>query len=206
MKTNILLARHGETAWTESDQFNGRTDIPISERGRLQALALSKALAHEEIAACYASPLQRCQQTARIALGEHQVPIQAREELIEMNYGHWEGLERNEIIQLYAEEWQRWNLDPAIIAPVGGETGYQIAARVIPGLLKIISECWGKTVLVVAHKTVNRIILAHVLGLPISEYRRRLLQSPSGLNRIEIAENWVMRVALLNDTSHYGKQ
>jgi broad specificity phosphatase PhoE len=206
MKTKILLVRHGETAWTESDQFNGRTNISLSERGYDQARALAKAIAGDDIVICYNSPLQRCQETAKLALENRNIQFETRNELIEMDYGVWEGLARDEIMKQYPIEWQRWNLDPAAIAPPGGETGYQIAARVIPCLMEIVSQWQEKTILIVAHKTVNRIFLAHTLGLPISDYRRKLLQNPCGLNRIEVSENGIMRVALLNDTSHFGKQ
>jgi predicted transport protein len=74
---------------------------------------------------------------------------------------------------------------------------------VIPALYDIISQYAGKTIFIAAHNTVNRIILAHALGLPLSEYRRKIQQLPSGLNRIEANENGEMRVILLNDVSHF---
>ncbi len=204
MKTHILLARHGETAWTETDQFNGRTNISLGDQGREQAYRLAKAIAQDNIAICYTSPLQRCIETAELALAQRNIEFRTDDDLIEMNYGAWEGLPRDEIIQRYPSEWQRWTADPAAISPPEGETGYQIAARVVPSLVRIAREWHGNTVFVVAHKTVNRILLAHILGIPIGEYRRKLLQNPSGLNRIEVSENGIMRVALLNDVSHFA--
>ncbi|HNT24181.1 MAG TPA: histidine phosphatase family protein [Anaerolineales bacterium] len=204
MNTIILLTRHGETEWTEQDRFNGHSDIVLGERGRQQAAQLSKALVDISIDTCHASPLRRCQETAQLALGQRALPVITEPELIEMNYGLWEGLTRTEIGQHYPKEWHQWSLDPAGIAPPSGETGYQIAARVIPCVIRLVQKHQGKTIFVVAHNTVNRILLAHALGVSISDYRRRIVQSPSGLSRIEVGSDYVMRVTLMNDTSHYA--
>lgn len=203
MNSHILLVRHGETEWTADDRFNGRTDIPLSERGRIQAHNLGLALRHDDIAVCFVTPLQRSQETARLALEGRNIGLIINPNLIEVDFGNWEGLSRQQIKSQFSREWERWSADPAGNAPLHGESGYQVAARVIPALNEIVSQYTGKTILIIAHNTVNRIILAHVLGLPLSEFRRKIQQLPSGLNRIDVSETGEMRVILLNDVSHF---
>lgn len=203
MNTHILLVRHGETEWTADDRFNGRTDIPLSEKGKIQASYLGLALRNDDITVCFATPLQRTQSTARLALEGRNVDIIINPQLIEADFGAWEGLSRQQIKSQFPKEWERWNADPAGNFPLRGESGYQVAARVIPALNDIIAQYAGKTILIIAHNTVNRVILAHVLGLPLSEFRRKILQLPSGLNRIDISKGGEMRVTLLNDVSHF---
>lgn len=204
MKTQILLVRHGETEWTAEDRFNGRTDIRLSENGKIQAHNLGIALEHDDIAICFVTPLQRTQETARLAVGDRNIEIVSKPQLIEIDYGLWEGLSRSEIMEKYPREWVRWNADPAAIPPPRGESGYEVAGRCIPAVEQMVEEYANKTILVVAHNTINRILLAHALGIPISEHRRKLLQLPSGLSRIDVNENGEMRVVLLNDVSHFG--
>lgn len=203
MKTHILLVRHGETEWTADDRFNGRTDIQLSESGRIQARNLGIALRYDDIAVCVVTPLQRSQETARLALEGRNVAVINKPDLIESDFGEWEGLSRREIKEKYPLEWERWNADPAGYAPTRGENGYQVAARAIPALNEIVAHYTGKTVLIIAHNTVNRILLAHALGIPLPEFRRKLLQLPSGLSRIDISEVGEMKVILLNDISHF---
>jgi probable phosphoglycerate mutase len=202
MKTTILLVRHGETESTHTDRFNGRTDISLNARGVEQVRHLAASLATENIAACYCSPLSRCVETARLIIANRPVEIEPHAELIEGDYGSWELLSRDEIRARYSSEWQRWSEDPASVAPPGGESGYQVAVRVISFFNDVMLKWSGRTILIVGHKTVNRILLAHWLDIPIKNYRRKLAQYPSALNRIELSDGGMAQVVLLNDTSH----
>jgi len=64
--TRILLIRHGETDWNRIHRFQGRSDVPLNQKGREQARALAVALKHEPITAIYSSPLVRAIETARL--------------------------------------------------------------------------------------------------------------------------------------------
>src|SRR5918999_2380803 len=91
----IVLVRHGETEWTLSGQHTGRTDIPLTERGREQARALAAELAGWRFALVVTSPLSRAKETCRLAgLGDR---AQTRDELMEWDYGAYEGRTTPEI-------------------------------------------------------------------------------------------------------------
>jgi len=150
MTTTVLLVRHGETDAAREDRFNGRSDVPLNLHGIKQAEWLAAGLKQTNIEACYFSPLSRCMETARLIVGLRPVPIQIAPFLIESDYGDWEQLPREEISLKYADAWNRWEMDPAGIAPPNGESGYQIAARVLPFFWEVVQRWEGKTILMVA--------------------------------------------------------
>ncbi|MFN2156539.1 MAG: histidine phosphatase family protein [Anaerolineae bacterium] len=202
MTTTVWLARHGETGWAAEDRYNGRADTELSDRGRCQARQLSLRLSGEPIVAVYCSSLQRCVSTASIVAERHGLSPELVPELVEVDYGVWDGMLRTEIEARYPELYAVWTADPAGVLPPGGESGYSVLARALPALYRIVAAHAGQCVLVVAHKAVNRLLLCDLLSIPPRLYRARLGQAPCALNRIEWRGKDPM-VTLLNDTSHY---
>jgi len=117
----IYLARHGETAWTVSGQHTGLTDLPLTERGRSNARRLGERLKGLTFAKVFTSPLQRALCTCQLA-GFGSVAETDRD-LVEWNYGQYEGLRSAEI---YAQrpDWQLFR-----DGCPGGESPDQIGAR-----------------------------------------------------------------------------
>jgi broad specificity phosphatase PhoE len=204
MMTTVWLARHGETRWAAEDRYNGRADTGLSERGRQQAGQLAARLSGESIVAVYCSALQRCVETASLVGERHGLVPQVVPDLVEVDYGAWDGMLRTEILARYPELYAAWEADPASVLPPGGESGYSVLARVLPALQGIIAAHTGRSVVIVAHKAVNRLLLCHLLGIPPRLYRARIGQLPCALNRIEWRGVEPM-LTLLNDTSHYRR-
>src|SRR4051812_26388074 len=88
---NILLVRHGETAWNRDGRYQGRTDIPLSETGQAQVAALGRRLASLPIAVAYASPLSRAKTTAEAILAGRPIGLSLDAGLVEISHGGWEG-------------------------------------------------------------------------------------------------------------------
>src|ERR1700735_4491235 len=92
---NILLVRHGETAWNREGRYQGRTDIPLSEAGVAQVAALGARLASIPIARAIASPLSRARTTAEAVLDAPgrtaRAPLALDPGLMEISHGAWEG-------------------------------------------------------------------------------------------------------------------
>ena len=200
--TTVWLARHGETIWTVEDKFNGLSEVELTERGRTQAEELGKWLEKEPLSAVYCSPLQRCIETAGLAVAHRGLSPIITPELKELDYGLWDGMRREEIISSYAELWKEWTRDPAAVAAPQGETGYDVLARVMPAIKRLVTKHAGESILVVAHKAVNRLVLCDLLGVPPRDYRRRIGQSACALNCIK----WLNEepfVVLVNSTAHY---
>jgi broad specificity phosphatase PhoE len=202
MTTTIWLARHGETHWTVEDRFNGWSDTGLTDKGREQAVKLGEWLENEPITAVYCSSLSRCIRTAQLAgIPQHIEPVK-RSELKELDYGVWDGMLRSNISIEYPEVWKAWVDNPAKVAPPEGETGYDVVRRVRPFVEQIVDRHSGETILLVAHKAVNRLILCDFLGAPLRNYRARVGQFPCALNCIQWLDEGP-RVNLLNSIAHY---
>src|SRR5882762_2852277 len=119
----LYLAGHSQTASSAVDSFNGRREVPLTERGREQARKLGERLASVRFTAVLRSPLGRTRETAElIAPG---VPHIVMEELTEIDYGAWEGLTPGEARARDPRVYDAWLADPAAVAPPGGETAVQ---------------------------------------------------------------------------------
>jgi len=152
----ITLARHGETEWSRAGRHTGRTDVPLTERGREQAAALAARLAGIDFALVLTSPLSRAADTCRLAgLGDAAVEEPA---LMEWDYGNYEGITSAQI----HEDRPGWTIF-ADGAP-GGETPDQVGARV-DGVIERLAAAGGPC-LVFAHGDVLRVLGARWIGLP----------------------------------------
>ncbi len=200
--TDIWLARHGATAWSHTDLICGRSDIELSPDGQVQAVLLAQRLATEKLDAIYTSPLKRVVATAAPIAAQHQIMPVVVDDLREMDFGAWEGQQRNAIIANDGERYQAWQRDPSVVRPTDGEGAYAVAERATRALAAIVERHPDQTVLIVAHRTLNRILLCHLLGLPISLYRYRIAQGICALNRFHIDADGAAQITLLNDVAH----
>jgi probable phosphoglycerate mutase len=149
------LVRHGETEWSRSGQHTGRTDIPLTDLGRRQALAAGGILGDHDFARVLSSPLSRALETAHIA-GYADV-VETDPDLLEWHYGVWEGKTTAEVRKA-EPTWTIWT------HPVDeGETVDEVGARV-DRVIARVREAEGK-VLLFAHGHVLRILTARWLGL-----------------------------------------
>jgi len=203
MITRVFLARHGATALTADDRFAGSTDVPLGPEGQVQVERLSDRLAAAPLVALYSSPLQRSVTTATVVGSPHGLTPVLIGGLREIDHGRWEGLRRDEVQRRYPDEYTAWERDPVHVAPQGGETGEHVLARALPVMNDIIRRHAGHSVLVVAHKATNRLLIAHWLGFDLRTYRDRIEQLPACLNLLDFKSPDRARLVLLNDVSHY---
>jgi probable phosphoglycerate mutase len=164
---DLYAIRHGETAWSLSGQHTGVTDIPLTEKGRQLAAALGPALAERRFACVLVSPLRRARETCKLAgLGDGAI-VDA--DLVEWNYGEYEGLTPAEI-HASRPGWMIFRDG----AP-GGETPEDVAARV-DRVIARVREVDGD-VAVFAHGHVLRVLAARWIGLPPDGGRHFLLDT-----------------------------
>lgn len=206
MTTRLYLIRHGATVLTAEDRFAGATDVELSDVGRAQAEALGRRLADDHITAVYASPMSRTLATAAFIAQPHGLTPIPRDELREINHGHWEGMRRADVEAQYAEEYATWEEDPYLVAPVGGESGISVLARSLPIIREIVVQHSGENVAVVSHKATIRLIISSLLGFDARGYRDRLDQSPACLNVVDFKSPVRARLMVFNDVSHYIDQ
>jgi broad specificity phosphatase PhoE len=197
----FYFLRHGETEWNAEGRVCGRTDVPLSDAGRRQARLLALRLKSIPVDALYSSPLGRASETASIIAGTTGCTPIVDPRLAELNYGAWEGRTFGEIARADPATYRAWDADPGSTAPPEGETGAQLIQRVTPFLADVALRHPRGNVVVACHKTVCRLLACHIVGAPLSEYRRRLTMENAALNIFQHGEDgW--RVVLLNDTSH----
>jgi probable phosphoglycerate mutase len=162
-----VLVRHGETEWSRDGRHTGRTDIPLTAEGERQATALTEALRAWQFALVLSSPLQRARETCRLA--GYQAKAQLRPELMEWDYGRYEGLTSRQI----AEQNPGWSLwrDGA----PDGETPSDVGRRV-DRVIAEIRQAAGD-VLIFAHGHVLRVLTARWLTEPPGGGRHYALQT-----------------------------
>lgn len=168
---HIFLLRHGETEWSRSGKHTSVTDVPLTENGRIAARQLKPLLAKENFAVVLTSPLQRARETCNLAgLGEL-ATIEA--DLVEWNYGAYEGLVTQEI-RRKRPDWSLFH-----DGCPGGETPPQVASRADRVIAKI-RQGKGNAALF-AHGHILRVLAARWINLPAS-YGEHLLLDTATLN------------------------
>jgi broad specificity phosphatase PhoE len=192
----IFLLRHGETAWNaDNNRYCGRTDIPLTAKGMAQAEEVKRQLEGIEFAHVFSSPLQRAYTTACIASGKEAMKDNR---LIEADFGKWEAKTKEEFIEENKQLWINWMSDPATHRAGGtGETGAEIVARVDDFFHSLQKTCPEGNVMVVAHNGINRLYMAHKLGMPLSNYRQ-LVQQNSSITCFTLDKNATLTLELLN--------
>jgi probable phosphoglycerate mutase len=188
---NIILIRHGETAWNAERRLQGHLDIPLNAEGERQAARLAEALAPEAIDLIVASDLQRAHQTAQAVAGRRGMPVHVEPGLRERCYGGFEGLLYAEIEQRFPDEfaaWQARNVDAVL--PDGkncGETFRQFYKRATDAILAIAAAHPGRNIALVAHGGVLECAYRMALGLPLETPRDFKVYNAS-INRFRMAD------------------
>ncbi|WP_127132905.1 histidine phosphatase family protein [Pseudoflavitalea rhizosphaerae] len=192
----VFLLRHGETAYNaDNNRYCGRTDIPLTEKGIKQAEEVKRQLEGIEFAAVYSSPLQRAYTTAKIASGKDPVKD---ERLIEADFGTWEAKTKEEFIAENESIWLNWMNNPGIHRAGGtGETGAEIVVRVDDFFQSLLQDYSEGNIMVVAHNGINRLFMAHKLGMPLKNYRQ-LVQQNSSITCFTLDRNGTLTLELLN--------
>ena len=204
MSTRILLIRHGDTPASKDNRFAGANNVPLSDIGRVHASQLATRLARYPMDAVYASSLQRAFDTAKFIAAVHNLDVTPVPDLREMSHGIWDGHSREEMLELYPDQVAAYDSDPYTFAPEGGESGETVLKRAVPAMQQIVRDHPNQTVVVVAHKTTNRLIIANFLGIDPKLYRDKLAARPASLNVLEFYSEDVAQLLLLNDIGHYA--
>lgn len=152
----IWLVRHGETAWSAAWRHTGRTDVLLTETGRLQAGALKQRLQGRSFPLVLTSPLARAAETCRLAGYGNMAKF--KDDLMEWDYGQYEGRTTANIRE-DVPGWTIWTGNPP-----GGETLSQVAGRA-DNIVKLVDAA-GSDAIIFAHGHMLRILAACWLGLP----------------------------------------
>jgi broad specificity phosphatase PhoE len=180
----------------------GWSDEDLNEAGYIQARRLALRLGGLPITLVYCSPLPRAYTTAAILAEPHTVKPKALDELIEIRLGDWQGLHVDEIKRRWPQLWRKWRISPAKVNIPNGESISQVAERVIRAFDRIVAGNPGKQAAIVTHEVAVKVLVAHILGVSSSIYRRFEISNAS-LTVIRVI-NGSSHLTMLNDTSHLG--
>lgn len=166
-RPRLWLVRHGETEWAKDGRHTGRTDIPLTDLGRSQAVAVGRKIGKQSFAEVLSSPLARALDTSRVAgFGAR---VELVDDLREWDYGADEG-RTTEDIRRDRPGWSIWDDGPS-----GGETIAEVSARADRVIERV--QAASGDVLCFAHGHVLRILAARWLALPPVEGRRFALST-----------------------------
>ena len=157
--TTFYFVRHGESEANAARRFAGRSDSPLTERGRRQSEAVAAALDQVAFDKIVATPLARSLDTAKVIAERRGMPVEIVPDLTEIDVGERTGAAWDEIAGLPG-----WRED-AFVAWPGGETLAQVLERAIGAMRRLAKEKPGRTILVVGHGGVTRILVSHFQGI-----------------------------------------
>ena len=180
---SLYLVRHGQTDCSVRDVLcGGGCDPDLTAAGRQTAEALAAHLALRPWAGLYTSPLARAQQTlAPVAAGQ---AARVEAGLAEINYGDWDG--KSEADLCHDDAFAKFRIADADLRPPGGETLTEVADRAEQAIRGIAARHPQGDVLGVSHKTTIRVLLCRLLGIPLSEDRRRIACPLGGITVLSL--------------------
>jgi probable phosphomutase (TIGR03848 family) len=194
--TILLLIRHAVTDVTGKRLSGQAPGIHLSPKGEEQALRLADRLRPVRLAGLYASPLERCVETARPIAESKGLQTSTVPELEEVGYGRWTG---RSIAQLTRTSlWKRVHQNPSAMRFPGGESLPDVQRRSVVALEAIAGRHPHGSVAVVTHADVIRLVLAHYAGVHLDLFQR-LIVSPASVSGIAIGDG-VPRILRMNDT------
>ncbi|MFG2064756.1 bifunctional RNase H/acid phosphatase [Micromonospora sp. NPDC048871] len=201
--TRLILVRHGETEYTEQGRYSGRGDVALSAKGQAQVRATAARVAAlaPDTAAVVSSPLSRCTTTATaIAAALGDLPVRPDEDLIECDFGAWEGRTFAEAREQWAGELDAW-LSSTRIAPPDGESFAEVAERCARVTERLTSAYPGQTVVVVSHVSPIKLMLRDALAAS-DTFLHRLYLDAAGISVLDRWPDGGIAVRTVNDTAH----
>ncbi|PRY46911.1 bifunctional RNase H/acid phosphatase [Umezawaea tangerina] len=199
--TRFHLLRHGQTELSVARRYSGRGNPPLTETGRRQAAAAAQRLGKlDDIAAVVSSPLDRARETAEAVATALGTTVVVVDDLIETDFGSWEGLTFTEAATRDPDTHRKWLSDTSV-APPDGESFDQVHHRVRRARNNLITEHQGKTLVLVSHVTPIKTLLRMALDVGPSLLFRLHLDLAS-LSVTEFYPDGHASVRLVNDTSH----
>lgn len=200
----LILVRHGQTMWNagsmSGEHFRGQIDVDLNAVGWTQAQAVADRLAGVDVAAVYASPLQRAIHTAEPTAQGHGLEVAPFGGLLDINYGRWGGRSFDDVVAQWPDLYQQWRTSPHRVQIPGGESLADVRARVSQGLQEIVARHDGEIVVLVGHQVVNKVLICTVLGLDNSAFGR-IRQDTCCINRFDYVDG-AFSVLTLNEVDH----
>ena len=161
MTTKLILIRHGITEWNKQGRYCGYKDVSLSEKGKAQIVRLHNDIKNISFDKIYCSDRKRALQTRAILFGSRS--FTKNKGIREINFGVFEGLRHDEIMERYSKVYKKWLADPYKGRIPQAETMQVFKKRVWGAIKKILCLNPGKTIAVVCHGGVIGIFISSIL-------------------------------------------
>jgi glucosyl-3-phosphoglycerate phosphatase len=163
----LILVRHGDTAWSGTGRFTGHLDVPLNATGREQAAALARCLGDRGPCKVLCSDLRRTRETARVIASAYGAAPQADPRLREEHLGRWQGLTRDEVAARYPAGYARWLAGD--VSPFDGREGLAaVADRAMAAVLEALpaGQAPAGRLIVVTHCNTVIGLMGRLLRVP----------------------------------------
>jgi Fructose-2,6-bisphosphatase len=198
----VILTRHGEVEGIEPPRFRGRMDLVLTERGRRQAQALAKTLAAQyRPAAICTSPMTRCRDTGAVIGAACGMSACVQPGIDDIDYGQWQWKSHEETRTQFPDDFALWKDAPQWMRFPGGESLQDVASRTADAFRELLQRYANDTIVIVAHDSINRVILLQALDLPLSRYWH-IEQGPCCINLLDLRTDGRVGVHSVNETAH----
>ena len=198
--TRLFLIRHGDTIDEETKKiYKGTIDIPLSAKGITRLKKVSRFLLSYPMDVLYTSTLSRCIESASLIAGSRDMPVYRQSALGEICFGEWEGLSFDEIGKEYPRLFAQWLKNPVDYTPPSGEPLLDAQERIMETFNGIVEKEKGRTITIVSHAGVLKIVLSTLLSLDL-RYMSRLAQDYGCVDIIDMYEDNYFVVKLINYT------
>jgi probable phosphoglycerate mutase len=198
--TRVILIRHGQTVWNKGDRFRGQIDLDLDDVGLRQAEAIAYHVKHWPVSHLFSSPLKRARQTAQAVADIMSLDTKQVDGFNDINYGQWQGRTPSAMAVEHPDLYHLWRTQPDLVTFPEGEGLNQIRNRATSALEELLTRYPGKTIVIVSHKVVCKLIILHVLGLDSSHFWN-VEQDNGAINILEFRNNLLI-AGLINDTCH----
>jgi len=192
----LFLIRHALTAQTGRVLYGQTPGIDLDDRGRAQAAKLAERFASVRLTAIYSSPLDRCTQTVEPMAAAKRLRVSPAPDLIEMDTGAWTGRTLPQVRR--TKLWRVVQTEPSRFRFPGGEGFVEAEARAVAAVDRIARKHPRGRVAVASHGDIVRIVLAHLLGTPLDDFQRIVVDTASV--SVVVIDGGQRRVVLANDT------
>lgn len=185
--TSVLFVRHVEHV-LQHEQLLGRThDAPFTDSAYWQLTRLTKSLRPEAVAAVHASPRRRAWETAEAVAGPHNLAVELRGDLDELDYGDWSG----RCFGADDPQWHQWNTQRGDACPPHGESMRALQDRMLAYMKELAEEYPRQTLICVTHAEPIRALILHACGMPLDDFARIEI-SPGSITRLKLtsAAGW----------------
>lgn len=196
----LYITRHGTTEWNIARRLQGWRDSNLTEEGIKRAINLGKELSSIDFDIIYSSPQNRSLETAKLIRGNKDTKIVCHDGLKELGFGIWEGMQLDEIENIYPNEYNTYKNDPGEYVPIDGESFTELFGRV-NGFLDEVKSSNAKNILIVTHGVTVKAILTIIKGITLNEFSSLPVFTGTALNICEVKGD-KLEVILEGDISH----